>query len=58
MRNRVSYVPLNPKGLFETEQKMSFYKNLLFDKKSIRNEKGTVKEKNRAKGNGTEGVFW
>jgi len=32
-------------------------KNFLFDGKSIRKEKGTVKEKNRAEGRETEGVF-
>jgi hypothetical protein len=31
-----------------------FDKKFLFDGKSIRNEKGTVKEKNRAKGKGAE----
>jgi hypothetical protein len=30
---------------------------LLFDVKSIRKEKGTVKEKNRVNGKETEGVF-
>jgi len=31
---------------------------LLLDGKSIRNKKGMVKEKNRAKGRVTKGVFW
>jgi hypothetical protein len=31
-------------------------KNLVFDGESIRNEKDTVKEKNRAKGKGTKGI--
>jgi hypothetical protein len=32
-----------------------FHKNFLFDGKTIRNEKDTVKEKNGAEGNGTDG---
>jgi len=32
-------------------------KKLLFDGKTIRKEKNTVKEKNEADGNGTKGAF-
>jgi len=35
-----------------------FDRKLLFDGKSIKQGKDRIKEKNWAKGNGTEGVFW
>jgi hypothetical protein len=36
---------------------LTFDKNFLFDGKSIRKEKGMVKDKNRAEGRGIKGDF-